>query len=1250
MKGVLRFDPTLRTGQAGWTRFTVADGVASDSTSGLFESRDGTIWIGHMWGGGISRFDGEAWQTYPVPDGLPERVHIDTFWQAGDGTLWCVGSNGQLGRFDGNRWTTYPTGASPLTGRVLAQPTRDGAIWFWPTHASRVLRFDPVGTGAVAAPDSLLGGFPMPNGSVWFRTRRGPVQYDGVHWLRYTPADGLLDARYYRSQQTEYGSLWFFAGEAGMTRGLTRYQNGFWSNYTADQIGLDDVRTVLQAKDGSLWFVGSREGASAAARYDGQAWKVYTPADGVVGTSLRQVCQARNGDLWFRTAYASSSDPSSGHGVLRFDGAKWTSYTAENGLCDNRVYYLFYAPDGRLYVGTYEGLSWFDGTSWESYTYEDGLRRNKPSGFLVHNNDLWFHYPALGHGGATCYDGKQWRHHTTNDGLLNDNVRSIYPAQDGALWFSTPEGVSRFDPSAGSGQAAWISYTEADGLPGNDIRGTWQTADGVFWFLTPSGKLGRFVQDEVGPETTVEAAPEEVSPAGNLMLGWSGRDMWDDTVAEDLLYQWRLDGGEWSHPRDRTDFTFTSLPSGGHTFEVRARDHDLNSDPTPASHAFVVLPPWWRNPWMLGLAAVLVGLVAVQTGRVVRRDRKLRGANAELQQKTEAAERRAAVDRVRAEAAAMQKSDEIDRVVVALWTALEEIGLVFDNFGIQVINSEAEVLSLYTPQRAGMLPADKVARESVLEGIHLYSVDIPLGFARERGYAMPGVKPGIHAMEEGFPEEVRQLWFADTPPDDVPDLSVLIGLDMLNVPFADGGIVVFAPEGHRYTPHDLQIAVEFADGVSLGFTRFLDFQRLELQNRAMSDANKELFRVNQTLQRDRAVERIRAEVQAMDEASDFERVLSMMSEDLKTVGLTFETCAIDVLDEPVDEPTIDIFRDQGFRYTAYKLDPDGSLDQESYHLSAPFPDVNLQMIERFVEGEPWQGRSGENAIVEVPAASYGRLRLTASDRPEFSEDDIAALRDFASAIALGYARYLDIREIQEQTQRKSAFLASMSHDLRTPMNAIKGFTSMVLRRIGDTIPERHRDNLSKVIQAADVLLEMINDLMDLSKIEAGGMDVNPEPFDVKALVATCCATVSPLVSEEAGVELNYEVSGDVGDANTDQARLRRMVINLLSNAVKFTDAGAVTAKAAREGDQLVISVTDTGKGIPADEIDTIFDEYRQVKGSDREGKGTGLGLSITKKFAELLGGSVSVESNVGVGSTFTVRVPVEYAEKRTRET
>ena len=231
-------------------------------------------------------------------------------------------------------------------------------------------------------------------------------------------------------------------------------------------------------------------------------------------------------------------------------------------------------------------------------------------------------------------------------------------------------------------------------------------------------------------------------------------------------------------------------------------------------------------------------------------------------------------------------------------------------------------------------------------------------------------------------------------------------------------------------------------------------------------------------------------------------------------------------------------------------------------------------------------------------------------------------------------------QIEEASRNKSTFLASMSHELRTPMNAIKGFTNLVLRRAGDVLPDCQKNNLQKVNQASAHLLAMINDILDLSKIEAGRMDVNSEIFDVKALVASCCDTVTPLLKDD--VSLQQEVADSIGEANTDQACLRQMLINLLSNAIKFTDEGSVTVEATSDNGTLVLSVADTGKGIP-DDLPTIFDEYRQVKGSESTvQKGTGLRLSITRKFAELLGGSIGVESEIGRGSSFTVKVPLTY--------
>jgi len=451
---------------------------------------------------------------------------------------------------------------------------------------------------------------------------------------------------------------------------------------------------------------------------------------------------------------------------------------------------------------------------------------------------------------------------------------------------------------------------------------------------------------------------------------------------------------------------------------------------------------------------------------------------------------------------------------------------------------------------------------------------------------------------------------------------------------------------------DIAVAKRFSDLFGFAYGRYLELQEkearnreLEAANKAMSEANKDLFQANQALQRDSAVERIRGEVQAMEQASDFERVLSLLSEDLKAVGLSFDTCGIEVLDEPVDEPTLAHFEEHGYRYTAYTIDPNGTVASNSYHIPAPFRPVDLEILERFIAGEPWKALiGGTNAILEVPASNYGRLRITSSDRQDFTEEDIESLQDFASAIALGYARYLDIREIQTQTERKSAFLASMSHELRTPMNAIMGFTRLVLGRRSENLTDRQRENLEKVTVSADHLLNLINNILDISKIESGKEEVIVETFDVKELIAACCSTVDVDSVVTPGVKLKYEVDDNIGEAHTDGGRLRQILINLLSNALKFTEKGEVSVHTAKENGNLVIAVSDTGTGIPADALDTIFEEFRQVEGSDPEHKGTGLGLPITKGFAELLGGSISVQSMEGKGSTFTVRVPMVYEE------
>src|SRR5262245_1281100 len=228
------------------------------------------------------------------------------------------------------------------------------------------------------------------------------------------------------------------------------------------------------------------------------------------------------------------------------------------------------------------------------------------------------------------------------------------------------------------------------------------------------------------------------------------------------------------------------------------------------------------------------------------------------------------------------------------------------------------------------------------------------------------------------------------------------------------------------------------------------------------------------------------------------------------------------------------------------------------------------------------------------------------------------------------------------TQAKSVFLANMSHELRTPMNAIIGFTRLVMRRSQDVLPQRQYENLEKILISADHLLTLINDILDLSKIEAGRMEVHPVSFQLEALVDACLHTVEPMVQSER-IRFVKEIDAALPLLSTDEDKVKQILMNLLSNAVKFTTEGTITLAAQHRDGALTITVTDTGIGMPAEALGRIFEEFHQADSSTtRQYGGTGLGLSISRRLAQLLGGDITVQSAVGAGSTFTVTLPLHY--------
>lgn len=244
------------------------------------------------------------------------------------------------------------------------------------------------------------------------------------------------------------------------------------------------------------------------------------------------------------------------------------------------------------------------------------------------------------------------------------------------------------------------------------------------------------------------------------------------------------------------------------------------------------------------------------------------------------------------------------------------------------------------------------------------------------------------------------------------------------------------------------------------------------------------------------------------------------------------------------------------------------------------------------------------------------------------------------------AELVEARDAAESADRlKSAFLATMSHELRTPLNSIIGFTGIVLQGLAGPLNDEQKRQLAMVQNSSRHLLALINDVLDISKIEAGQLEIHCSPFPLPQAIEKAASSVLPLATKK-GLVLRTEISPEVEQIVSDQRRTEQILLNLLSNAVKFTDAGSVDVRCCTEGEWAVISVRDTGIGIEVRHLQSIFEPFRQVDtGLARSREGTGLGLSICKRLVEKLGGFIFVESVSGQGSIFTIRLPLEWKNR-----
>jgi signal transduction histidine kinase len=295
--------------------------------------------------------------------------------------------------------------------------------------------------------------------------------------------------------------------------------------------------------------------------------------------------------------------------------------------------------------------------------------------------------------------------------------------------------------------------------------------------------------------------------------------------------------------------------------------------------------------------------------------------------------------------------------------------------------------------------------------------------------------------------------------------------------------------------------------------------------------------------------------------------------------------------------------------------------------------------------------SGIRAILAVPMLREGQLigclAVTRNQPGDFPAETIELLRTFAtqSALAIQNARLFHesadkSRQLEVASQHKSEFLANMSHELRTPLNAIIGFSEVLAEKMFGDVNDKQAEYLQDILESGRHLLSLINDILDLSKIEAGRMELEASEFDLPQAIQNALT----LVRERAlrrGIALHHVIDDRVADIRADERKVKQILLNLLSNAIKFTpEGGRIEVRAAPADGLIEVSVTDNGVGIAPEDQEAVFEEFRQVGTADKKAEGTGLGLALSRKFIELHGGRIWVTSQVGVGSTFRFTLPL----------
>jgi GAF domain-containing protein/anti-sigma regulatory factor (Ser/Thr protein kinase) len=477
----------------------------------------------------------------------------------------------------------------------------------------------------------------------------------------------------------------------------------------------------------------------------------------------------------------------------------------------------------------------------------------------------------------------------------------------------------------------------------------------------------------------------------------------------------------------------------------------------------------------------------------------------------------------------------------------------------------------------------------------------------------------------------------------VTGTRTIVATPLLREGVAIGSLVIRRPEVRPFSEKQMALLKTFADQAVIAIENVRLFQELEARTAELARSVGELKALGEV-------------GQAVSSTLDLQTVLSAIVGHAVQLSGT-SGGVIYEFDEAAQEFDLRAsFRMEGEIVQALQVTPvrpgQGATGQmATVRAPVQVPDILEEREYTGTRVRPMLARLGYRSVLAVPllreARIMGALTVWRKEAGSFSEEIVNLLQTFATQSALAIQNARLFREIEEKSQQieaanrhKSEFLANMSHELRTPLNAIIGFSEVLQERLFGELNEKQAEYTDDILTSGRHLLSLINEILDLSKVEAGRMELELATFDLPLAIDNARTFVRERATRH-GITLDVKIDERLGDIVGDERKIKQILLNLLSNAVKFTpEGGRIGINARQTNGSVEISVTDTGIGIAPEDQPKIFEEFRQV-GTDYAHKveGTGLGLTLAKKFVELHGGKIWVESEVGKGSKFTFTLP-----------